>query len=69
MDYQTTHIIRGTKIGSISPKTSCFKLGNRSALDWIIDQYRIKDIQSLGAFPFSGQELQGLHFKKDLKKN
>ena len=29
-------------IGGIPPETFEYKLGNRSALDWIIDQYRIK---------------------------
>ncbi len=29
-------------IGGIPPKTFDYRLGNRSALDWVIDQYRIK---------------------------
>ena len=29
-------------IGGIPPETFGYKLGNRSALDWIIDQYRVK---------------------------
>ncbi|MDM8557997.1 type ISP restriction/modification enzyme [Candidatus Parabeggiatoa sp. HSG14] len=29
-------------IGGIPPETFEYKLGNRSALDWIIDQYRVK---------------------------
>ena len=29
-------------IGGIPPETFEYKLGNRSALDWVIDQYRIK---------------------------
>jgi predicted helicase len=29
-------------IDGIPPETFAYKLGNRSALDWIIDQYQIK---------------------------
>jgi len=29
-------------LGGIPPETFDYRLGNRSALDWIIDQYRIK---------------------------
>ena len=29
-------------IGGIPPETFDYKLGNRSAVDWLIDQYRVK---------------------------
>ena len=29
-------------LGGIPPETFNYRLGNRSALDWVIDQYRIK---------------------------
>jgi predicted helicase len=29
-------------IGGIPPETFAYRLGNRSALDWVIDQYRVK---------------------------
>ena len=39
-----SHIIYNDSlsIGGIPPETFEYKLGNRAALDWVIDQYRIK---------------------------
>jgi predicted helicase len=35
-------------LASIPPEVSHYRLGNRSALDWVIDQYQVKPITGPG---------------------
>jgi predicted helicase len=35
-------------LANILPKTFLYRLGNRSALDWVIDQYQVKEDKRSG---------------------
>ena len=35
-------------LGGIPPKAYAYRLGNRSALEWVIDQYRVKEDKRSG---------------------
>jgi len=44
----TVRVNPSLTLGNIPPETFHYRLGNRSALDWVIDQYQIKQDKRSG---------------------
>ena len=47
-DKSSLVVNRSLTLGGIPPETFEYRLGNRSALDWVIDQYQISEDKRSG---------------------
>ncbi len=47
-DKTTLVVNRSLTLGGIPPETSEYRLGNRSALEWVIDQYQLSEDKRSG---------------------
>ncbi len=47
-DRRSLKVNESLTLGGIPPETFEYRLGNRSALDWVIDQYQVTEDQHSG---------------------
>ena len=47
-DHRSLKVNDSLTLGGIPPETSGYRLGNRSALEWVIDQYQVTEDKHSG---------------------
>ena len=55
-------------LDGIPPKALAYRLGNRSALEWIIDQYRVKEDKRSGIINDPNREDDSQYIVKLIRK-